>query len=142
MEANDRDLRILSIIDNVNSFVRESKFEFETYIKNKTIPLQERWSNFIAAPEFLKNTTAWVHYFKAFKDFEEGEFEREVLYEHSNRKECIEMASWDEWLLGIADGSTYESWENSKGVKFTRKHYDAWREEVLDGNIGFVNFDW
>ena len=129
--------------------VIEAKAHLERFISDKEgITLQERWETWLEAPDFLKNTTKFVHHFEAFKDLAEGEFEmnsfeQDVLYEHDSRGSRIEMESWDEWLFNIATGTTdAERWENADGKAFTMKHYDAWREEVLAGNIGFVNFVW
>lgn len=40
------------------------KPEFSEYIKDKNIPLSERWEVFLAAPEFIKNSAPYIQDFE------------------------------------------------------------------------------
>lgn len=135
----------------VKEIVKAAKIHFEEWIKDPSYPLDERWEAFLEAPDYLKNTTLWIYHFKAFSDFNNeyglNELERSVLYEYENRGTHIKMSDWDELLFGMVNAdqsndSDFEPWCNSEGRLFASAHYDAWREEVLAKNIGFVTFDW
>lgn len=109
--------------------IKETKAEFSEYIKDKNIPLKERWKLFKKAPDYLKKHESWIMNFDAESLLEDGEI---VWYDdcYVERYSTVDTTSMIEWF------------SESDRKKFTKDFIEALREEILQKNLGsFVN-DW
>ena len=124
------------------------KKEFASFIKDKIHPLDERWAMFIDAPDYLKEYLPLIQHFDAFKVFHHdhrNQLEDNLLVDSDvNKGTRVDMSEWDlhflENCLGLNEDG--DQWVANNGKKFTKKIYDAWREEVLAKNLGSFCFDW
>ena len=58
------DLKMQKKIKALSKRIDKVKKEFEVYVKDKTIPLEERWNLFVEAPDSLSEVTDWIQHFK------------------------------------------------------------------------------
>lgn len=106
--------------------IRELKKQFETVIRDKSIPLEERWALFVWAPITFKNTSSWVEDFDSEKLLGSKIFWYDDLYyeryETVNTTDMIERFKEKE--------------------EFTPEIIDAFKEEILQKNLGSWVNDW
>ena len=104
-------------------------------MRDKSIPLEERWSLFEQVAEFLPiaswgSDTAWSAIgFDHISDYDEFNTERHQTVKLVDRYEMLREMHGD-----------YE--ENNEDLWFNAENIDQWREQVLqDGRQGFI-YDW
>lgn len=51
-------------INIASKAIKVAKAGFAAYIKDSTIPLSERWSFFVASPNYVKEQDTYIHTFK------------------------------------------------------------------------------
>lgn len=102
-------------------------------LRDKSIPLDERWSLFEEVAEFLPidrygRDTAWGNE-KQISEYDDFSTDRYQTVYLTSRFEML-----DEQLVDYA--------ENGETLWYDQAELDAWREQVLqDGRQGFV-YDW
>ena len=135
------------------------KGDFEAFITDKSIPLNERWQVWEDAPESLKNTGGWVSdgRLDAFELI--GVNKRDAIgYEgtliHAERYETVTLAGdytmeclietiLDRYDITPPDDFDWGDWDaygqldSEIGEFFT-----AYREELLAKNLHSFKFDW
>lgn len=116
------------------------KPNFEIYIQNKEIPLEERWAVFALAPSELKKHE---HYGPTFHSLD-SDF---IMYDgpvHMERGQTMStldlIESIEESLKEIEDDSYY-------GAKWRRElletvDLNALKEDIMTQNLKSFNYDW
>ncbi len=112
----------------INHEIEVLKPDFAEYIKDRTIPLQQRWYLFsIANDRLSKNDIYLVH----FED-KIGESDIENMGDSRNRGETIYTV---EWVEGLVEDMSSEFDEPDNML-------DPLREEILQKNLKSFCFDW
>lgn len=112
------------------------KPEYVLYIKDRTIPLEERWNVFQHMPEFMKQSGGWVEYIPILEDsgiewYDDFYIDRYQTVELNKIIERIKEELDDEYK-----GDLYEK------IKDIPNLVDEIKEWVLENNIySFIN-DW
>lgn len=121
--------------------IQSIKEEYIKYITNKDIPLEERWSTFINAPQELKEHDTYGPKFKNIpNDF--------VMYEgpiHADRGYTInikDMFEEIEEVLSEIKSGTYEPIYKWHIKSYEKLDVNALKEEILEKNIGSFDYDW
>ncbi len=131
---------VLSRMKKVQESLEKSKLPFEQYIKNKEIPLDERWEIFILAPSEMKTHENYLTSFDSLpNDF--------VMYDgpiHADRGNTIEtkdmIENIQESLDEISSGDFYR--DDYYKNKFLEVDMNAIKEEILSKNMGSFDYDW
>lgn len=114
------------------------KKDFEVFIKDTTIPLEERWSTWKAAPNDMKRSDSWTTHFKALPcDW--------IMYDgnyHADRYQTVYMI---DVVDAIEDNLAHPN-EWNKEYRATLEEFgfslDALKEEILEFNLGSFCYDW
>lgn len=98
---------------------------FEEYIRDRSIPLDERWALWVDAPDGMKSNDPYI------PDFLDGaSFLIEDLgyYKHETivTKDLVERVGADVWNM----------------IPWTAEAVDELREHILAANIGRFELDW
>ena len=117
-------------IDALNKQISKVKKEFEAYIKDTSIPLEERWNLFVEAPDSLSEMTDWVQHFK-IENFNERE-----MYENLSRNESVLAVDFVQQAI---DGFTYENVLSSVQIE---EVLNALKEHFLSKNLKCFQYDW
>jgi len=115
-------------------FIDNAKSTFELYLKNKNIPLSERWETWKKAPFFMKNRSSGIHsVFVNGSDITEccTEYRGTDISIASLLESHIEQARDDKYC---DDNDLPEDWE-PEGI-------NAAKEEILFDNVGYFKYDW
>ena len=118
-------------ISQVTFLLGEAKKKFEEYIKDKSVPLEERWEFFCLAPGFLKERDGSIVNFKVLDDCNIEYFEGDMYYQ---KYEEIHTESLVERLE--------EELEELSERGLTREGIDEIKEEILSQNLGSFKLDW
>jgi len=110
------------------------KAEYIAFIKDKTFPLADRWEVYKAAPEEFQDHQSWIVHFEAEKLLPSG---RISWYDDFYVEKYSEVCVSD-----LIDEQMAEKVEDDEGVVWTPEILDAFREEVLQKNLGSFTFDW
>lgn len=120
--------------------LQDLKSEFETYISNLAIPIEERWETFINAPNDIKNHDHCGPSFQKLPD----DF---VMYEgpiHAERGNTIVITKMfetiEESIKSIKDESFFGSKWHIKAYK--ELNINELKEEILSKNCGSFDYDW
>jgi len=105
--------------------VENVKKDFEAYISDKSVPLNTRWTLFVEAPAFMRNTSEYIEHFTTFND-------HEVYEDWINRGQVVSL------LMTVEIMEESENFDDNEGVK----KISAFKEEILAKNLGAVTFDW
>lgn len=111
---------------------------YVAYISDTSVPLENRWELFCEAPHDFKNHNYWIVNFSAQATIPECNINWDDFY--FERHETIEMDNFvDEELLDcleclIEDGELTEDGMASIVTAF--------KEEILQKNLGSFVFDW
>lgn len=119
-------------IEEITSQIQAIKTEFEQYISDTSIPLDERWEVFTYAPSELRGHSPWVERFDGIpKDFvgHDG-------YVWAERYQTIYVT---EILERYDDIIHYPDDFDLKAGDFD---IIAFKEGVLKRNIGSFDYDW
>lgn len=133
-------LRIKTMLAKIQKYIADGeqiKQAFVTYIKDKSIPLEERWKTFGAAPFEFKNQDSSVVYFKVENTLSEGEI---VWYDDFNieKYETVEMFQFiNRQIEDLAS-----PYRDKNKEQFTLEFFTAFKEEVLDKNMHSFKFNW
>ena len=114
----------------LNKSIAELKKEFETYIKDKSIPLEERWDLFVEAPDSLSEVTDWIQHFK-IENFNERD-----MYEDLSKSQNVFAVDFVERAI---DGFTYENILSSAQIE---EISNALKEHFLSKNLKCFQYDW
>lgn len=130
----------LDSLQKIKSKLEEIKPNFEKYISNKDISLEERWAVFSAAPSELKKHYNYICRFDCLdKDFilPDGP----IHMERGEKKDTLEMIEQiKEHLQDIQDDMFIgPSWAE-KALKDV--NLDILKEEIMFKNIGSFEYDW
>lgn len=133
MKASDQ-------MKKIQDQMKELKSNFELYIVNLSIPLEERWQTFINAPAEMKNHD---HYGPSFKTLP-NDF---VMYEgpiHADRGETIKIKEMFETIEESLEDIKNDSYCGADWHLKCFKELDvnALKEEILTKNWGAFSYDW
>ncbi len=119
--------------------VKEVKNEFAEFIKDKSIPLDERWEFFKEAPEYLKNKSSYIEHFDAETLLEEGEivWYDEFYIERYQECELVNVISSIEDRINSKD-----DYPHSRGADYSVEFLEAFKEEILQKNMHSFVHDW
>lgn len=121
-------------ISGLNKLLKEKKIEFESFITNKNVPLDQRWNLWVKAPSELKNKSSSIEYFKEI-DSDQIMYEGELV--HTDRYQTIEMvlaAENYEWKLKYPRPTDVH--------EYTQEGLNRFKEEILNRNIESFIYDW
>lgn len=152
-------IQLVSDIKELENKMITLKPEFEVFIADKTVPLEQRWQVWLDAPDSLKNTGGWISdgRLKAFELIGYGGRRGEAIaYEDgliwAERYQTIDMVDSIEYilesLLGKFEVELPEDfvWDNLDGyVELCPELHEflvAYREELLEKNLLSFKFDW
>jgi hypothetical protein len=119
---------------------KQLKRDFELYIRDKSIPLVERWAFFESADDAFKNHSRWIitASSKGLKYVMDNRFDAPEVYGRGKQiftarifEECV----WDGQLW--PENFAYDM-DKEKSEKLLTEAL----EEVLQKNIGSFCFDW
>lgn len=117
-------------ITQVMFLLGEAKKKFKKYIKDKSVPLEERWEFFTIAPDFLKDHKGWVESFKILDD--KGiEYYDDFGYERYRRVDTEDLVA-----------TLFECLEEWKDRELTEGDIHEIMEEILLKNMGSFTHDW
>lgn len=128
----------MTLLDEIEAFkqnVNPLIPRYKAYIADKTIPLEDRMAVFRAAPYEWKDHQSWIVHFDSEKLLEGGEiFWYDDFY--VERHETVDVydfivARLDDWLT-----------ENDYEPEDIAKIMTAFKEEMLEKNLGSFVFDW
>jgi hypothetical protein len=134
-------------IDSLNEFIEEfqiavrvAKDNFKTVIKDKSIPLKERWELFVKAPTELREKDNWIQSFKAL---DEALGSQVSWYDDFNRERhetvyLLDIVSDLEYLIKDCElcSKRFEVFVNKPEL------LDQYKEEILEKNIESFEYDW
>jgi hypothetical protein len=117
------------MINKINVFLNDRdviKQSFESYITNSNETLENRWKVFKLAPLELKNHESYIVHFDAEKMVNGGEI---IWFDdfYFERYETIKTVRVIELM-------------NEKGYK--KNIIDAFKQEILELNLGSFKYDW
>lgn len=108
---------------------------FKSYIADKSIPLEERWSAFVAAPDDLKRKDFGTDMFDALPD----EF---IMHDgpiHADRYQTI-TSKFIVFRIQEVQNKPEDYYRNVE--TFLSVNLDELKEEILLKNLGSFTFDW
>lgn len=106
--------------------------EYQQYIVDTSIPLNDRWDVFSAAPDEWKNQDSFIPHFSFEKKIPNFSW-YDVFYKE--RYQTIYLSDIIEGLESNLD------WHMKK-FSWTQDLVDEWKEEVLAMNLGSFIYDW
>ena len=118
--------KLTNDICQVTGSINSIKADFAAYIRDKDIPLEERWKFFEKAPNFIKEQDSYIHTFKW--EQKHGEL---VWYDdfYCDRYQVVDMDMIIDSML-------------DRDEKYTKEMVEDMKEEILSENLGsFIN-DW
>lgn len=133
-------MELFERMKKIQESLEKTKLPFEDYIKNKEIPLNERWDIFIIAPSEMKNHDNYLTSFDSLpNDF--------VMYDgpiHVERGQTIKtndmIEEIEEELINIKNDDFFRS-DYYKNM-FIAVNLDSIKEEILSKNMGSFDYDW
>lgn len=108
------------------------KAEYVEYIKDKTIPLDDRWEAFRAAPSEFKEHSSWVEHFDAERLLPA----REIAWYDFGYERHQTVYMYD-FVCDTLDDMLDDFDEDEK-----KKIVDAFKEAVLQRNLESFDYDW
>jgi hypothetical protein len=112
-------------VEDLNKQIEAIKREFEVYIADKSIPLDERWEVFMNAPADLRQHYCFLKYFKGVPD----DFVSYDGYVPAARHETVSvdriLESLEEMVDDVAEIDIV-----------------AFKEDVLSKNLYSFEYDW
>lgn len=112
------------------------KADYLAYIKDRTIPLEERWNIYLQMPDFMKESDGWVEYIPIFEEhglnwYDDFYLDRYVTINLVDIVERLEEALTEEYPLCFEEK-----------VRQIPNIVEEVKEWVLEKNIlSFIN-DW
>lgn len=123
---------IVKQLAEAQALVSQLKPEFEEYIKNSAVSLDERWGVFKGAPKFLRNEEPWIQHLKV--GTKEISWYDDFYYE---RHQDVDMVEVIESLEEQLDPTSYNHTD-----EFTQDDINNLKEDILSKNMGSFNLDW
>lgn len=126
--------RIAEIVEQLEAaqaLISKLKPDFEAFIKDKSISLEERWQTFASAPDYLRNKEPWVEHLEIGG--------REICWYNDfyvERYQDVNMVDIIECMFENVGEDSY------KTVDYTVEDIKVLQEEILDRNLGSFNNDW
>ena len=115
---------MLKDIQKFSKHLSSLKRDFSAYIKNKDIPLDERWEMFKTAPDCLSEHSKWIEHFpETFQEFERN------LYQQHDRGRFESIHIVEDYL-----GDNPEKW--------SKESIDEMKEHFLKENLKTFDYDW
>lgn len=132
VDDKSSDLHIDGSIDRLNGSIAQIFPRFDTYVKDISIPLSDRWTVFAKAPSVLK--THGTRYLTIL-DFDIS-WEDDFFLERFETMDTLEFVSRIE---------QYNSYNDGYGEHVAKQMYprlDEIKEYILSLNIGSWRHDW
>ena len=117
-------LNILQNVRVIKDVLAETKVYFEEYIKDTSIPLEERWEVWVEAPMALKGTDTCT---STFKGLPEGYIGCDLAFsvERYQTRSTLELVE------------CVECKDNNLAIDIV-----ALKEDILARNLGSFTYDW
>lgn len=133
-------MSILEQMEKIQNRFESIKPDFEKFIKNKEISLEDRWAVFVKAPTEMKTDCSYTPDFNNLpSDF--IMYEGPVHMDRGETKTGIELvAEIEESLQDIKDDMYCGSSLNQKELE--KVVLDNLKEEILEMNLGKFSYDW
>jgi hypothetical protein len=106
----------------------------ETLLKNKEIPLEQRWELFLRAPDAFKNTHPWIIHPE--EDIP-GLTEITWFDDYYDKHETVVLSDWVERIEMDHGHKPNDAYMQSK-----YKHLDDIKEWILERNLHSFILDW
>jgi hypothetical protein len=128
----------------INEKIEDLREDFANYIKDKTIPLKERWTVFANANDALSNHEPWIFRFKSIN------MDKELNLQGSAPEICGigRVFKVTDWLEELYEREFF-AWEKSESRDRTDsewevifKFFEPLQEEILENNIKSWCYDW
>lgn len=129
----------MSILDEIKDFKSKPNpliGRYVEYIKDKTIPLEERWEVFVEAPNEWKNNETWAVDFESEKLLKTGN----ICWHSDFYIERHEIIYVVDFVLDRLP--EYLETDNYYGKDEIKTIADAFKEEVIQKNLGSFVLDW
>lgn len=131
----------MNIIETIKLINHEMEFhrgEFERFIKDKSVSLEERWKLFCEAPDQMSNNEHWLH------DFESELVNQQIqrmhgvseIYGRGKRISLPELVDEMIETVELPIPITREEWEQANLMLAPVK------EEILEKNLKSFCYDW
>lgn len=125
-------IKLFEAIENsfkaIEDLAEGSRKDFGDLIKDKSVPLDERWELFCRAPDSIKLHDRWIHEFKW-----EEKHQAISWYDdfYMDRHQTVDMQA----IIEIME-------ENESGTEYSEEMILDMKEEILDKNLGSFCNDW
>ena len=156
---NEVIVQLVTDIKALEEKMKTLKPEFEVFIKDQSVPLEQRWNTWLDAPDSLKNTGGWIRdgRLKAFELIGYGgRHEEAISYEGglvwAERYQTIDMVRIIENLLeSLLDQFEVDlpedfDWDDLEAYATLcpeiHEFFIAYREELLEKNLKSFKYDW
>lgn len=131
---------IQATVELAKSLIESLKEPFEQTIKNKEIPLNERWELWCDSPVELKQTQCWIVRFASLPEDFVG-IDGSIPTERRETVFPVDIVSQIQYDL-----TTYErhpDWYDDDYIEELRKiNLDNLKEEILEMNLWSFDYDW
>lgn len=120
--------------DQVRELIESTNADFESVIRDKSIPLTKRFNLFTEAPAEFRGNHDYLWQPEALKSLGRHPWEYFAFCERYRYIDLVEIIN-DNYDLSSAD-------EDQFGEKVTRQLVEELVEEMLQNNIGGFTYDW
>lgn len=124
----------MNMVERLKAYVaavNPLQVEYVAYIKDKSIPLADRWEAFCAAPTEFQEHESWIQHFDSEELLPNGEIN---FYDDFYVEKYTEVYM-ENFIANIEEDPDYhEDW--------TPEIIAAFKEEILEKNMGSFTFDW
>lgn len=144
-EVNEKMRVVQGIMNDVQNMVDAAKEDFKAVIKDKSIPLKDRWELFSHAPAGFSEQDPWIWNPEALKPLGRSPW-RDLIWAERHRVINLvdQLSDWIyEYGIIPEDGDApYEGREEGDEDRLTPEIVLALVEEVLENNIVSFTYDW
>jgi len=130
---------IRELMAEVQIQISSARDSFTEAIKDKSIPLADRWDLFSAAPEGFRGHHTWIWHPEALRSLGRREWDALTYPERYQDIDVTDLVN-DRIDLRNPENDDLDNDEVGEGV--TREIMIALMEEMLEKNIGSFTFDW
>lgn len=133
-------MTILEQMKNIQANLATMKPDFQKYIQDKTVSLEERWNVFVNTPAEMKNNKNYNPEFNSLPaDF--IMYEGPIHMERGETKTGVELVeNIEESIQDIKDDIYFGKAYNQK--ELDKVDLDKLKEEILKMNLGKFRYDW
>jgi hypothetical protein len=122
-------------VEEITKQIQTIKNEFEQYIADTNISLDERWDLFVKAPMALRNTSGWIERFEGLPE----DFVMYDGYVYAERHQTVDV----EHILEVAEDIVYNTDDCTiDSVTVSQINITAFKENVLKRNLYSFVYDW